>query len=116
MIYGMKELSYEERLQRLQLTTLETRRLRGDLLEMFKIMKGKEDVREEDFFMRRISNTRGHTLKLYQGSCRTDTRKYSFSRRAVGEWNKLPDVVVEQERLEGFKRELDIWLYRRGFS
>src|SRR5277367_5995212 len=37
-------LTYEQRLTRLRLTTLETRRLRGDLLEVFKIMKGIDNV------------------------------------------------------------------------
>ena len=32
--------AYEQRLIEVKLTTLETRRLRGDLIEMFKILKG----------------------------------------------------------------------------
>ena len=40
----MASLSYGERLQKSSLTILETRRLRGDLIEMFKIFKGFNDV------------------------------------------------------------------------
>ena len=36
MISGLSEMGYEERLKILGLTTLETRRLRGDLIEVFK--------------------------------------------------------------------------------
>jgi ribonuclease P/MRP protein subunit RPP40 len=44
LVVEMKEMSYEERLKFLDMTTLETRRVRGDLIEVFKIMKGLEDV------------------------------------------------------------------------
>jgi len=40
MINGFSEFKYETRFKKLGLTTLETRRLRGDLIEVFKIVKG----------------------------------------------------------------------------
>ena len=44
MVYGFNDLTYEQRLRRLDITTLETRRLRGDLIEVFKIIKGFDKV------------------------------------------------------------------------
>jgi hypothetical protein len=44
---GMKGMSYEERLKFLDMTTLETRRIREDLSDVFKILKGIEDIKEE---------------------------------------------------------------------
>ena len=52
--------TYEERLEIVGLTTLECRRLRADLIEVFKILKGFEGIEEELFFQRHLSNTRGH--------------------------------------------------------
>ena len=49
MIWGYKDLSYEERLKRWGLTTLEKRRNRGDLIEAYKIITGKEALQWERF-------------------------------------------------------------------
>ena len=50
MVFGLEKLSYEEKLKKLNLTTLETRRLRGDLIEMFKIIKGFDNINYKIFF------------------------------------------------------------------
>ena len=46
MIHGYKDLSCEERLKRCGLTTMEKRRSRGDLIEVYnyKIITGKEEL------------------------------------------------------------------------
>ena len=46
IISGLRELSYEERLKECGLTTLETMRLRGDKIEVFKILNGYEQIIE----------------------------------------------------------------------
>jgi ribonuclease P/MRP protein subunit RPP40 len=52
LVLGTKAMSYKERLKFLDMTTLETRRIRGDLIEVFKKLKGIEDVTEERFLTR----------------------------------------------------------------
>ena len=49
LVWGLKELSYEERLERLKLFSLEERRLGGDVTQTFKLLTGKENV-DHDFF------------------------------------------------------------------
>ena len=52
LIPGLTRLSYEERLKETGLYTLERRRLRGDIIEMFKIMKGKDKISADELFNR----------------------------------------------------------------
>ena len=44
LIPGLRDLRYEERLKECGLTTLETRRLRGDQIEVFSILNGYENI------------------------------------------------------------------------
>ena len=68
MIKSLGNLSYEGRLRRCKLTNLEIRRSRGDLIETFKILTGREDLPSEHFFEATKSNsTRGYGSKLCNG-------------------------------------------------
>ena len=49
LINECKGLEYEQRLKVTKLTTLETRRIRADLIEVFKIIKGMERLNEANF-------------------------------------------------------------------
>ena len=50
LVKGLKNWTYEVRLVKLGLTTLEERCQRGDLIEAYKIITGKEKVRVQDYF------------------------------------------------------------------
>ena len=47
MIDGFADKGYNDRLKELDLTTLEMRRKRGDLIKAFKMIKGFEDIISE---------------------------------------------------------------------
>ena len=71
MISELRDLSYEQRLHKLGLISLEKRRIRGDLIQAFKIVKGIDKVKVNKFFTLSVaSNTRGHKFKF----CKTRTR------------------------------------------
>ena len=79
MIPELRDLRYEERLKECGLTTLETRRLRGDQIEVFKILNGYENIDRNMFSsLKKDSRTRGHEVKLVKDQCRLDIRKHSF--------------------------------------
>jgi len=66
MITECRGKTYDKRLEMVGLTTLDTRRLVADLMDVFKILKGHEGLHERVFFKRHESVTRGHTLKLFK--------------------------------------------------
>ena len=109
MVKGLSKVPYEKRLKILGLSTLEQRRLRGDLIETYKILTGKERVNPEIFFTQAVTTgrLRGHHLKLFVPRCRTNVRKQFFSVRVVSQWNGLPATVVEAESVNSFKNRLD---------
>ena len=54
MVYGFGNLKYEERLERLNLISLQHSRMRGDLIETYKIISGSEDVNSSHFLLDQI--------------------------------------------------------------
>jgi len=60
MVQGMKKLSYECRLKQLHTHSLEQRRIRWDLMETSKILKGKERIIAETFFRLADNSKRLH--------------------------------------------------------
>jgi len=80
---GFKKYSYHERLQRLQLTTLESRRVRGDLIDVYKIMNGFENIDYREYFNISSTGLSGHEMKLYKSRFNTAIRGNSFSQRVI---------------------------------
>ena len=64
LIPQLRDLSFEERLKESGLTTLETRRLRCDKIEAFKILNGYGNIDSNMFFsIKKDSRTTGHEVK-----------------------------------------------------
>lgn len=109
MLPKLKDIPYEDRLKHLKLPTLRFRRLRGDMIETYKIMNNIYDERvTKGLFTRNTSErTRGHTLKINKNNCRLDIRKHYFTNRVVDVWNSLPDEIVTAKNVKAFERRLD---------
>ena len=115
-INGMKDIPYPERLKRLKLPTLAYRRIRGDMVEMFKLVHGKYDKNTSHIVKLykdhnpHSGRTRGHVWKVCKERNKLNIRNESFPHRAVQIWNCLPENVVKAENVNLFKNRLDtVW-------
>ena len=110
LIPGLRNLPYSERLKRLKLPTLKYRRLRGDLIELYKISNYKYDnsVAMKINFVS-YTSTRGNSARIFLQHCKYDIRKNFFMNRAACLWNCLPEHVIESQSVNIFKSRLDLF-------
>ena len=106
MIPTLSNLSYPERLDKLNLFSLSYRR-RGDLIQVYKIMHSIDNIRYQDLFEINRSITRGHEYKIHKQFCRTNSRKFTFSQRIINDWNSLPSSVAHSKDVTRFKLGID---------
>ena len=111
-----RKLSYEEQLRKLKLTTLNERRQRGDMIDVFKLLASVENIDCNQFFTPATTcyALRGHDRKLVKTRSRLDTRKFFFSQRVVNSWNSLPASVVQATSVNMFKNAYDIPCQKNG--
>ena len=112
LVDGLKDLDYEERLKRCNLTTLRFRRMRGDMIEMWKHFNVYErDILSPSFTPKERPIRNGcHKFQLYQRRSADGERGIqtnSFYFRTIDVWNGLPSSVVEAKTLDSFKNNLD---------
>ncbi|CAF0783566.1 unnamed protein product [Brachionus calyciflorus] len=114
MVKPLKHLSYEERLAKLGLSSLETRRIRGDLIQFFKIINGYENVKFKNginFSISNYSNRRNKYKLTKENNKNCRARENFFTNRVVNNWNKLPNDVVED--ILSCPRAKKKWLERK---
>ena len=107
LVHGMKGLNAEERRKKLGLMTLEQRRERGDLIEVYKILKGLTRIDPARFWEVRGDARNGARLVKEFATNGKRQRKNFFSYRVIQRWNLLPSKIKTAPSLETFKNRLD---------
>ena len=107
LIPSIRHISYERRLTRLNLYSLEKRRLRGQLIETFKILKGIDNVDYQKLFTLSSNQTRSNGWKLDLKRFNTTQCGEFFTYKIASYWNRLPADVVDSANVNQLKNKLD---------
>ena len=109
LLFESSSLIYEERMRHLCLPSLKYRRLRVDMIQVFKLIKGLDDLDWKDFFTKsRTDITRLSQYNLFIAYySRINTIQFAFGNRAVPMWNKLSETTRAVDTVNKFKNMLD---------
>ena len=116
LVPELRDLPYEDRLRSLHLPTLQYRRLRNDLIHIYKITHNMIELdtdthckkcNHSTLMLQRAlrSTNRGHSHK-YQIHHHPGVRNRFLTTRALSYWNSLSDKTVNSVSLNVFKNNL----------
>ena len=114
-ITDLKGMTYEDKLYELNLTTLEKRRERGDALQVFKIIKGIDDIGKHTYFdlvdadpNKTLTRQNADRLNIKREKFNTEIGRHRFSMRVSGLWNKIPAFIKDSRDVNQFKNRYDL--------
>ena len=111
MIKGVEHLPCEDKLSDLNMSSLEKRRLRGDLINVYKYLRcGRQRHKVGLFSVVCGNRARGNSHKLKHRKFCTNVHKNFFTVRVTEHWTRLPREVVDSPSLQMFKARLDAYL------
>ena len=110
MIEGIGLLPYSDRLSALELTTLAERRIRGDLIETFRIISNLVEYGPDVFRVSRSGNNivSNINLNINKSNVR-NIRKSFLPERVLPFWNALPISVKNSSSVNDFKINLQVF-------
>ena len=107
LVPGSKHLSYQGRLQALDIPSLSYRRQRGGMIATYMLLTNQLKIKGEELLSMGNVTTRGHKYKLFKQHATKFVNTNAFSNRIVTDWNSLPEYVVGAPSTDVFKKRLD---------
>ena len=94
--------------RQVKIPSLKGRRIRGDLIETYKIFNGLVDIDPQDIFPPNpYDRTRNSEMKIHIQHTNTNVKKYCLAQRVAYNWNNLPDYIKQAKTTNSFKNYLD---------
>ena len=106
LVYGMRGKNSEERRKALGLMSLQQRRERGDMIEVYKILNGHTKIDPTAFWEIRPARNGVRLVKELATNGRRQRQNF-FSYRVVQKWNLLPAEIKTAPSISCFKNRLD---------
>ena len=111
---NIKYNNYKDRLNLFNINSLEYRRVKFDLILLYKIVNKLIDLNFSTYFTLSdyscVYNLRRHRFNLKKPpTAKTSTRNNFFSYRIINTWNKLPNYIVSAKSLDAFKHTLNAY-------
>ena len=123
MVPRLRDLTYERRLQELNLPTLAYRRRRADIIQMFKILKNLDHLQQDCrctvcpgknmFSIVHSVSTRGHPYKIRVQHAQGVRSKF-FATRSIAVWNSLPGNIVCTNAVNELKTALKYYPHEKS--
>ena len=108
MIPENRNHSYHQRIQELDLISLVQRRLRGQLIEVFKYLNRFTTVSARALFDYDLNGrTRNNGAKLIVKHLNKSVAYHFYPIKIATIWNALPNEVVTSRTVNSFKNSLD---------
>ena len=115
LVPELKKLSYEERLKKTNLLSLEARRARGDLIQFFKVVKGIDKINWYNKVIFKKDSTNGlrqtpraHDFTIERQLVKNCAQRHNFfTNRVSSLWNRLPKEALLSKTINEFKNKID---------
>ena len=115
---GMGDLKYPARLRKLKMPTLAYRRVRGDMIQVFKLLMPLEEGAYDKSLpnmldlksvlgIRETFKSGKNNKQLYKDNVKNDIGKYFFQFRVQNLWNNLPQHIIDAPTVKEFEIRLD---------
>ena len=101
----LRPLCYNDRLRALGLTTLEKRRERGDIIQLFKAFKSIDYINwaHPPAIQPNNRECRGHSMRIRREIASKSCRYNFLTQRAARQWNTLPKEAITANTVRDFK-------------
>ena len=90
-----------------RLPSLVYRIKRADMIQLYRIMTGIDNLQSSKFIKMEKGITRGHIFKAFKPRSSSRIKRNTLGYRAINEWNTLSHSVVSSENINQFKTRLE---------